>query len=94
LYPCPDVAITSLGTHLTKDMGGNVRFGPDTEWLEAPIDPDSGEDVEDFWRQRLAASESHLEGAFESVRRYLPGVKRDGFSPDCKIHLPNVRLDS
>lgn len=24
-----------LGVHLTLDMGGGVRFGPDVEWIDA-----------------------------------------------------------
>ncbi|KAI5124756.1 hypothetical protein M0805_005390 [Coniferiporia weirii] len=39
LYPCPDVGTTgshafqSLGTHLTFDLSGNVRFGPGIQWI-------------------------------------------------------------
>jgi len=38
IYPCPDTdktghAFQSLGTHLTLDLNGNVKFGPDLQWL-------------------------------------------------------------
>lgn len=40
IYPMPDDA--GLGVHLTLDMGGQARFGPDTQWVGAPdytVDP-------------------------------------------------------
>src|SRR5204863_8925136 len=33
VYPLPDEA--GLGVHLTLDLGGQARFGPDTEWIES-----------------------------------------------------------
>lgn len=32
IYPIPEEA--GLGVHLTLDMGGQARFGPDVEWLK------------------------------------------------------------
>ena len=32
VYPVPEHA--GLGVHLTLDMGGAARFGPDTEWID------------------------------------------------------------
>lgn len=32
VYPVPETG--GLGVHLTLDLGGNTRFGPDVEWLE------------------------------------------------------------
>lgn len=40
IYPMPDHA--GLGVHLTVDLGGQAKFGPDTEWVEGEnydIDP-------------------------------------------------------
>ncbi len=40
IYPLP--LIGGLGVHLTLDMAGQARFGPDVEWVEAPdysVDP-------------------------------------------------------
>jgi L-2-hydroxyglutarate oxidase LhgO len=34
IYPVPEPG--GLGVHLTLDMGGQARFGPDVEWLSAP----------------------------------------------------------
>lgn len=44
IYPVPENA--GLGVHLTLDMGGQARFGPDVEWVEKPdyvVDPARGE---------------------------------------------------
>ncbi|MFX4929759.1 hypothetical protein ABTB76_19815, partial [Acinetobacter baumannii] len=33
VYPMPNEA--GLGVHLTLDLGGQARFGPDVEWIDA-----------------------------------------------------------
>src|SRR5690625_4253230 len=38
IYPVPETA--GLGVHLTLDLGGQARLGPDTEWVEKPDDLD------------------------------------------------------
>ena len=40
IYPIPEPG--GLGVHLTLDLGGQARFGPDVEWIEHPdyqVDP-------------------------------------------------------
>jgi L-2-hydroxyglutarate oxidase LhgO len=40
IYPVPEPG--GLGVHLTIDMGGQAKFGPDVEWVDAPdyvVDP-------------------------------------------------------
>lgn len=40
IYPIPEAG--GLGVHLTLDLGGQARFGPDVEWIDAPdytVDP-------------------------------------------------------
>jgi L-2-hydroxyglutarate oxidase LhgO len=40
IYPVPEPG--GLGIHATIDLGGQVRFGPDVEWIERPsyeVDP-------------------------------------------------------
>jgi L-2-hydroxyglutarate oxidase LhgO len=34
VYPAPEPG--GLGIHLTLDLGGQARFGPDVEWIDAP----------------------------------------------------------
>jgi len=39
IYPVPEAG--GLGVHVTIDMGGQVRFGPDVQWVDAlDFDPD------------------------------------------------------
>ena len=64
VYPVPER--DGLGVHLTLDMGGQGRFGPDTEWV-------SGLDY------GLDASRSA--GFYAAIRSYWPDLPDDSLSP-------------
>jgi 2-hydroxyglutarate dehydrogenase len=88
IYPCPETGGTkhsfqSLGTHLTFDLQGKVRFGPDIEWISPPVSGNGlrGEDA-DFWRKHLIPDDTKLEEMHKAVTDYLPGVILDGMRPD------------
>jgi len=56
IYPVPGAA--GLGVHLTLDLGGQARFGPDVEWIEAidySVDPNRADafyaEVRRYWPQ-------------------------------------------
>ncbi|KAI8911104.1 FAD dependent oxidoreductase, partial [Gorgonomyces haynaldii] len=34
IYPIPDQNVTSLGVHLTLDLGGRIKFGPDVHYMD------------------------------------------------------------
>ena len=34
IYPVPEDG--GLGVHVTLDLGGNAKFGPDVEWIDSP----------------------------------------------------------
>ncbi|KAK6507469.1 hypothetical protein TWF481_005901 [Arthrobotrys musiformis] len=68
IYPCPVEGLGGLGTHLTLDMAGRMRFGPDVEWVDDPHD--------------LVARDSRLQEAVGAVSTYLPGIKRDVLAAD------------
>ena len=36
IYPVPEAA--GLGVHLTIDLGGQAKFGPDVQWVDSPDD--------------------------------------------------------
>lgn len=38
IYPTPNPDLAGLGTHLTFDLAGQLRFGPDVEWITDPTD--------------------------------------------------------
>lgn len=61
VYPAPEAA--GLGVHLTLDMGGQARFGPDVQWVDAPDD--------------LQVDPARGDAFYAEVRKYWPGL-RDG----------------
>ena len=68
IYPMHDAA--GLGVHLTLDLAGQGRFGPDTEWLadEGAID----------YTVNAARSESF----YAAIRRYWPALPDGALQPD------------
>ncbi|KAL7282462.1 hypothetical protein ACG7TL_003933 [Trametes sanguinea] len=83
IYPCPPIskdshAFHSLGTHLTLDLQGKIRFGPDLDWLDPPEDHEDP----DFWQKHLVPNDSKIPLMYQAVKDYLPGVTLEGFQPD------------
>ena len=78
VYPAPVDAW--LGVHVTLDLGGQVRFGPDLEWL----DVDAPEAIDYAVDPRRAA-------AFENaIRRYWPGLPAGALRPDYSGVRPRI----
>jgi L-2-hydroxyglutarate oxidase LhgO len=69
IYPVPEEA--GLGTHLTLDLAGQARFGPDVQWI-TPESPDAIDYRVD--PQRAAAFEA-------DIRRYWPGLPAGALQP-------------
>jgi L-2-hydroxyglutarate oxidase LhgO len=64
IYPVPVPG--GLGVHLTIDLGGQARFGPDVEWVETPeytVDP------------------HRADGFYAAVRRYWPELPDGALQP-------------
>jgi L-2-hydroxyglutarate oxidase LhgO len=64
IYPVPEPG--GLGVHLTLDLGGQARFGPDVEWvdhIDYAVDP-----------ARAAAF-------VDAIRRYWPGLPDGALQP-------------
>jgi L-2-hydroxyglutarate oxidase LhgO len=77
IYPVPVAA--GLGIHATLDLAGQVRFGPDVEWIEQP----------DY---RVSAK--RLNAFYEAIATYYPGIDRNRLNPDYagvrpKLSAPN-----
>jgi L-2-hydroxyglutarate oxidase LhgO len=64
IYPTPRQA--SLGVHELVDMAGQVRFGPDVEWIDE-IDYD--------------VDPARADVFYAAVRRYYPGLKDGALQP-------------
>jgi L-2-hydroxyglutarate oxidase LhgO len=86
IYPTPQDG--GLGVHLTLDLGGQAKFGPDVEWLSdaavgqgsshapGPALADTPGDALDY---RVDASRSEAFAA--EVRRYWPGLPDGALAP-------------
>jgi L-2-hydroxyglutarate oxidase LhgO len=64
IYPVPEKA--GLGVHVTVDLGGQVRFGPDVEWiddLDYDVDP------------------SRADAFYSAVRAYYPDLPDGSIQP-------------
>ncbi len=78
IYPVPQAA--GLGVHLTLDMGGQAKFGPDVQWVDSADD--------------LTVDASRGDAFYAEVRKYWPGLKDGALIPGyCgirpKINAPN-----
>ncbi|HXP29894.1 MAG TPA: NAD(P)/FAD-dependent oxidoreductase [Stellaceae bacterium] len=64
VYPVPEAA--GLGVHLTLDLAGQARFGPDTEWIDGidyTVEPKRGDRF------------------YAAIRRYWPALKDGVLQP-------------
>ncbi len=64
VYPVPEPG--GLGVHVTLDLGGQARFGPDVEWVETidyTVDP------------------RRADAFYAAIRRYWPGLPDGALEP-------------
>lgn len=64
IYPVPEPG--GLGVHVTLDLGGQARFGPDVEWVE---------------RISYEVDPGRSARFYAAIRRYWPGLPDDSLSP-------------
>jgi L-2-hydroxyglutarate oxidase LhgO len=91
IYPMPEAA--GLGVHLTLDLDGQARFGPDVEWIDAPhydVDPRRGDAfyaaIRTYWP---ALRDGALRPAYAGVRPKIqaPGAPAADFRIDgAEVH--------
>lgn len=65
VYPVPEAG--GLGVHLTLDLGGLAKFGPDVQWVESPDD--------------LLVDAARGVAFYAEVRKYWPGLKDGALQP-------------
>jgi L-2-hydroxyglutarate oxidase LhgO len=66
VYPMPSAG--GLGVHVTLDLGGQVRFGPDVSaWLDEELD--------------YAFDESRAAAFYAEIRRYYPALREGALQP-------------
>ena len=74
IYPMPDRA--SLGVHVTLDISGQTRFGPDVEWIDTidyNVDPTRGD------------------AFYDAVRRYYPTLPDNALQPGYSGIRPKIQ---
>ena len=75
IYPVPEPG--GLGVHLTLDLGGQARFGPDVEWIDAldySVDPRRSEQfyaaIRAYWPK---LRDGQLAPAYAGIRPKISG---------------------
>jgi L-2-hydroxyglutarate oxidase LhgO len=86
IYPMPEAA--GLGVHLTLDLAGQARFGPDVEWIDSldyDVDPRRGDAfyaaIRTYWPQ---LRDGALQPAYAGIRPKIqaPGTAAADFLID------------
>jgi L-2-hydroxyglutarate oxidase LhgO len=88
IYPLPN-ELGGLGVHATIDVAGQVKFGPDVEWLHPDTRPYSID-----W----APNDSRADSFYSSIRSYWPDLKDGALVPDFsgvrpKLHHPALLVE-
>ncbi|HEV7477325.1 MAG TPA: NAD(P)/FAD-dependent oxidoreductase [Burkholderiales bacterium] len=68
VYPVPEPG--GLGVHVTLDMAGQARFGPDVEWVDR-----IGQ------REDYAVDPRRADRFYAAIRRYWPGLPDGSLAP-------------
>lgn len=74
IYPAPEAA--GLGVHLTLDLGGQARFGPDVQWVDDPAD--------------LQVDPARGDAFYAEVRKYWPGLADSALLPGYAGMRPKI----
>ncbi|CAN7232605.1 NAD(P)/FAD-dependent oxidoreductase [Polaromonas sp. LjRoot131] len=75
IYPVPEAA--GLGVHLTVDMGGQAKFGPDVQWVDSPED--------------LVVDPARGEAFYAEVRKYWPALADGALTPGYAGIRPKIQ---
>jgi L-2-hydroxyglutarate oxidase LhgO len=75
IYPVPQSA--GLGVHLTVDLGGQAKFGPDVQWVASPDD--------------LQVDPARAQGFYAEVRKYWPGLPDAALQPGYAGIRPKIQ---
>ncbi|VAH80872.1 unnamed protein product [Triticum turgidum subsp. durum] len=75
IYPLPEDG--GIGVHVTLDLNGLVKFGPDVEWLDGKMD-----DMSCFLnRFDYSVNPTRCSGFYSVIRKYFPNLKDGSLEP-------------
>jgi L-2-hydroxyglutarate oxidase LhgO len=79
IYPVPEPAshLAGLGVHLTLDLGGQAKFGPDVEWVDSP--------------DELQVDAARGDAFYAEVRKYWPGLADGALEPGYAGIRPKIQ---
>ncbi len=75
IYPVPEAA--GLGVHLTIDLGGQAKFGPDVQWVDSPDD--------------LVVDAARGDAFYAEVRKYWPALANGALMPGYAGIRPKIQ---
>ena len=78
VYPVPHQNMEGIGIHVTIDMGGGVKLGPDVKYLESNV-----------YDYKLTASKQ--EAFFKSAKKFLPFLEFDDIAPEMAGIRPKIQ---
>ncbi len=78
IYPVPHPNMEGIGIHVTIDMGGGVKLGPDVKYLESNI-----------YDYKLTASKQ--EAFYKSASKFLPFLEYDDIAPEMAGIRPKLQ---
>jgi len=78
VYPVPVHNLEGIGIHVTIEMGGGVKLGPDVTYL--------GSNTYDY-----RVTPSKQEAFYKSVRKFLPFLELDDLSPEMAGIRPKIQ---
>jgi L-2-hydroxyglutarate oxidase LhgO len=78
IYPVPHTNMEGIGIHVTIDMGGGVKLGPDVNYLESNV-----------YDYRLTPSKQ--EAFHKSAKKFLPFLEYDDITPEMAGIRPKIQ---
>jgi L-2-hydroxyglutarate oxidase LhgO len=79
IYPIPEAG--GLGVHMTVDLGGQAKFGPDVQWLD---------DITDPAQINYSVDSRRTDAFYAQVRKYWPGLQDGQLSPSYSGVRPKI----